>query len=259
MPIEIEAGLSRSRWTTTHPQVTARAPFAGLGAVAPAPVAVPPMPKGTVPGIRIRIFKLVESTWMAAGAGASDGRSGYTTRTPTKGEISLLTVPAMQAHGFELVGQPKYVVDEHPIWLWRSAIAACKDWCAPQCTYQLYVGSGPFKGLTGSCMEGPPNVGDTVKHGAKAIVEWTGVFRSTDLELPSSKIGQIRETERSVRKVLAEIAGHGGEGGPTRKDFKADVVAVPAPKKETGAAAVAIAAVVGIGLLMFNLGAGGPQ
>ena len=206
-------------------------------------------------GVRVRVFKLVESTWQAAGAGASDGRSGYTTRTPTKNEISLLVIPEMREEGFELVGSPQYAIDENPIWLWRLAEEVCKNWCVPACKYQLYVGSGPFKGLPGTCLQGPPNVQDTVKWGDKAIVEWTAVFKSTDFEALSSKIGRLRELERNARSTLMLISGHGGEGGPTRKGFTAEVVAIPEPKK-TVAKAATIGAIIGVALTIFSLGAG---
>jgi hypothetical protein len=189
------------------------------------------MPKGTVPGVRISIIKAVESTWLAQGAGGTSGATGHVTRTPTKGEISLLVIPPMQAEGFELVGEPTYVVDENPIWVWRRNTS----WCGTEDPYQLVVGSGPFKGYPSWCMIGTPNVQETVKYG-------------------------VRVLERHARRDLALIAGEGGEGGPARKDFKAEIVPVAEQEKETGgAAAVAIAAIVGIGLMMFNLGAGGQQ
>jgi hypothetical protein len=214
------------------------------------------MPKGTVPGVRISIIKAVESTWLAQGAGGTSGATGHVTRTPTKGEISLLVIPPMQAEGFELVGEPKYVVDENPIWVWRRNTS----WCGTEDPYQLVVGSGPFKGYPSWCMIGTPNVQETVKYGDKAIVLWSAVFRSTDLELLTTKLGRLRVLERHARRDLALIAGEGGEGGPARKDFKAEIVPVAEQEKETGgAAAVAIAAIVGIGLMMFNLGAGGQQ
>lgn len=210
------------------------------------------MPKGTVPGVRIRTLKDVESDWMASGAGGVE--SGFISRTPTKSEISLLIIPAMQELGFELVGTPKYIVDENPIWLWRSNISRCKiPNVEDSPKYELYVGLGPFKGLVGPCMWGPPNIGDTVKYGPKALVEWTAVFRSTDLESLSSKIGRVREIERHVHRDLLLTAGHGGEGGPTRKDFAAEVVAIPPKKKKVNAGT--IGAIIGVALTIFSLSA----
>jgi hypothetical protein len=218
MPMEIE-GWDHARWTSTAAFPTRNAPFAGLGAVV-LPGAEKKLPSNTTPGLKITIRKCVESKFMASGAGGVGGGEMY--RMPTKDEVTLSVVPKLEELGFEVVGEPVFVQDASPVWMFRKVNK-------PLCAYQLYMGAGPFKGLTYTCFK-TPSVEDKIKFAPRAVYQWTVAIRPTDRELTEERGREVLRVMRESHQVLGKISGLCGLGfGRTRKPFKVEPVPVPDP------------------------------
>jgi hypothetical protein len=218
---------------------------AGLGAVAPGP-------QKKVQGVRVAVR--VESNHRISAE-----------------EFGLAVMPVLQEYGLEIVGEPKLVIDDSPIWVWRKvpqdpSIPGVKP---GDFAWMAVLGAGPLKGHEGKVMalsdctqKYDPKTGQeldwkctvgtpTVEHTAelpKYVEDWSVSTRPVDLELPESKVGQLRAAMRGVRQKLQALAG--GMVGTSVKP--ADVPAPkPAPKL---AAATGTAAIIGIALAMLTWG-----
>jgi hypothetical protein len=189
--------------------------FAGLGAVAPAPA-------GKVQGLKVEL-------------------TGMTKRPVTKAEISTILNPLFKEHQFEVL-KVGFMEDNAPVWVW-SWDAANKVWVAR-------VMSGPFNGQEGAVVasDKPPTAEDTADL-PRALWAYTAVMRPTNLELPESKVGLVRDAVRKSLNPLRNVVG----GINTRTV----VVAVDPPEKKGIAPVLGTAALIGIALTALSLGSAG--
>lgn len=219
MPMEIE-GWDHARWTSTAAFPTRNAPFAGLGAVVPPGAKKKKVAQNTTPGLQILIRKCVESKFMASGAGGVGGGAVY--RMPTEEEVYLSVVPKLQELGFEVVGKPKFVYDDNPVWMFRKIGKAL-------CKYELYMGSGPFAGIIYACFD-KPSLEDKIKFAPRAVYQWSAAIRPIDRQLPEERTREVLRVMRESHEVLGKIGGLCGLGfGRTRKPFKVVPIEVPDP------------------------------
>ena len=176
-------------------------------------------------------------------------------------EFALAVVPVLREQGLELVGEPKLVVDDSPIWVWRKMLGD-----KPEDTFFMaVVAAGPLKGHEGTamaplertqnyvpetgeenswkCKVGTPTVKDTAEL-PKFVEDWSVMARPVDLELTESKVRQLRVAMRPVRQQLRALAG----GSVGSKIVAADV---PAPKAKAATVVGTSAAIIGIALGIY--------
>jgi len=219
MPMEIE-GWDHARWTSTAAFPTRNAPFAGLGAVV-LPGAEKKLAQNTTQGLKLIIRRCVESKFMAMGAGGVGGGAMY--RAPTAEEVALSVVPKLQELGFEVVGEPKYMLDDNPVWMYRKV-------GKPLCKYELYLGSGPFTGLTTGTCQDKPTVENKIKFAPMSIYQWSADIRPVERELTEEKQREVLRVMRESHEVLGKISGLCIMAFKrTGKPFLVDPVPVPDP------------------------------
>lgn len=230
------------RWTTTSARATHNAPFAGLGTIE--------IPRGKALGLKIILPKAVESDWLAGGAGGPVG--GYITRIPTKEEVSILIVPKLKEMGFKFIGEPKFVVDDNPMWSVRATTPEIRKMQGADCRYELYIGSGPFAGRAYSCFRQIPTLEEKIKRAPKGFFQWSAIIRPIDGKLPVERRGEVTKVVREANGALMSIVGEGGGiTGRQKKPYTVEPIPVPKPKGR------AIAAIIGIGLSLLTWGGRG--
>jgi hypothetical protein len=212
--------------------------------------AVPPNPQKVTEGVRVALR--VESNHRVSAE-----------------ELGLAVIPVLNKLGLQIAGEPKLIVDDSPIWVWKKMLPD-----KPEETYfQATVAVGPLKGHEGTAMaptnctqKYDPQTGEeiswkcklgtpTVKNTAELprfVSDWSVMARPADLELPESKVKQLKLALRDVRAQLRGLVGAGCMVGSSVK-----VVEVPAPKPpapKVVKAAVGSAAIIGIALAMLTWG-----
>lgn len=230
MVMEIEG----TRWTTTSAIAPHNAPFAGLGVVARSP---DKKSKGFRVGIRIEGNRLI-----------------------TEAEFNLLLVPVLKNLQLDLAANPRLVIEDSPVWVWR----VIRDERGPA-GYEAVLATGALKGHSGQimapsdctevydkntgqslawkCKMGTPTQKDTAEL-PRFVEDWSVLVRPANLEAAGSKIGTIRQALREPSRQLQAVAR------TVYTSVKA--VDVPAPKMKGGAAVVTSAAIIGIALAMFT-------
>ena len=185
-------------------------------------------------------------------------------------EFGLAVLPVLQEHGLMVVGEPKLVVDDSPIWVW---VKLPQDPSIPgikpgDFAWMAVLNSGPLKGHEGmvmapsdctqkynpktgqelgwKCKVGKPTVKDTAEL-PKYVEDWSVTTRPVDLELPESKVGTLRQAMRSVRQKLQGLAVTVGTS------VKGVDVEAPKPAPRL-AAATGTAAIIGVALAMLTWG-----
>ncbi len=159
----------------------------------------------------------------------------------------LSVVPKLQDLGFEMVGQPKFVLDDNPVWMYRKV-------GKPLCAYQLYIGSGPFAGLTLPSCEKTPSLENKLKFAPRGIYQWSVAIRPIDRELTEEKTREVLRVMRESHETLKKISGLCGLGfGRTRRPFKIDPIEVPDPPTPGKGLFATTALVIGLALLGMNV------
>ena len=241
MPIEIAGISNRKGWTSTSAIATHKAPFAGLGTVAPSPIK-------KMDGLQISV--LAESNRYIPGA-----------------EFSVLFLPALKGLDLEIVGEPKLVVDDSPIWVWRKVPQEPDPGSGIRpgdYAYEAVISSGPFKGHAGiamapsdctqkfdskgneiswKCKMGTPTVKDTAEL-PRYVSRWSVMLRPVTGEDLKTKRSQVSKALREPRQALQQAVG--GIIGTQVKEAK-----VPTPKAKAGGVG-ASAAIIGIALAMLT-------
>jgi len=241
MPIEIAGISNRKGWTSTSAIATHKAPFAGLGTVAPSAIK-------KMDGLQISV--LAESNRYIPGA-----------------EFSVLFLPALKGLDLEIVGEPKLVVDDSPIWVWRKVPQVPEPGTGIRpgdYAYEAVISSGPFKGHISTitvdlgncaqvrdskgqkprdCKRGVPTVKDTAEL-PRFVSRWSVNLRQATGEDLKTKRSQVSKALREPRQALQQAVG--GIIGTQVKEIK-----VPAPNAKGGVVG-ASAAIIGIALAMLT-------
>lgn len=241
MPLEIETRMMR-------PRPRARCRSCGLGAVEPNPT------QKTTKGVRVAVR--LESNHRVS-----------------LEELGLAMIPVLNAQGLQIAGEPRLIVDDSPIWVWQKLM---QDPSVPgikegDFAWMAVVASGPLKGHEGmvmapsectqkydpktgqeldwKCVIGTPTVKDTAEL-PKFVEDWSVLARPADLELPESKVAQLKAALRPVRQQLQTLAG----GMVGTQVVVTDVPAPQPPATKAVKAAVGSAAFIGIALAMLTWG-----
>lgn len=233
MPMEIEhhtrrglprqsgGGLAGTSWTTTRVAPTMNAPFAGVDLSA----VQAKLPEGKTLGVKVGMV------------GQAPGRA------PTLNELNALFLPVIRSHQFEVVGTPKYVLDDNPVWTWK--------YDAPNNVWEAVIASGPFAGQTGSVLALNQNERPTLKDtldNPKGLFSYSVVLRPTNLEMPEGKAGILMKAIRDARRPYSNLG--------ISFSSKYSIVPVAAPKNPEKKGALATAALIGIGISLLSWGAG---
>lgn len=246
MPIEIEGIRGRRGWTSTSAIATHKAPFAGLGVIRPSPT------KKT-DGLKVSIR--VESN-----------------RRIPMSEFNILFLPALEAQGLEVVGRPKLIVEDSPIWVWRKYMYGDREdivYADPQArkepTYIATLAAGPLKGYESDwrapvtclykgewekpemlkCRIGAPTAKDTAEL-ARVVEEWSVYLRRKN---PAENLDtKLREANKALSEPLEKLEVFTRQY-PVSAVVKAEVAA---PKAKAGIGGTA--AIIGLALAMLTWG-----